>query len=417
MITTGGAALSFAREPYRGAAPLCWADALFRAVDVIAAACPGRAAAAVVITGAGPALVPESADGRVLGFLPWSASGAAYGGPSLFLPGLAAFRERNPGVYSSAALFFSSQEWLSHVLGARPVTALPHGAYAPYYWDERQCAALGVDASVFPPFVSMGSCIGRVRGERDGAALPVPRPPAAFGKLLPEGTPLLAGGPDFIMALIGTAVLEPGMICDRAGTSEGINLCIDEAEYARLRELRGNGAGPGAALRLLPHAVPGLYNAAVIIPRSGALFEEFRVQRNAPGVCGAESAAPETVYAALMEEIAGDGNHPARAVLGRMAANVKAALETLRAAAGIDGAGPLALSGGQAKSPIWNQMKADATGAVLVVPEIPDGELTGCAVLGALFLEGTGGGKDFAARLVEKARAVVRMRERYVPRG
>jgi xylulokinase len=409
--------ISFVREPYRGDAPLCWVDALFRAVDGIAAACPGRAAAAVAVTGAGPALVPVAGDGRALGLLPWSASGAAYHGPSLFLPGLAAFRERNPSVYSASVRFFSSQEWLSHVLGADPVTVLPHAAYAPYYWDERQCAAVGVDAALFPPFVSMGCCIGRVRGEKDFAAVSAPRPPASFKKLLPEGTPLLAGGPDFIMALIGTAVLEPGMICDRAGTSEGINLCIGKAEYDRLKELQGKGAGSGAALRLLPHAVPGLYNAAVIIPRSGALFEEFRVKRNAPGGCGQESAAPEKVYAALMDEIAGDGNHPARAVLGRMAANVKAALETLKAAAGIDGAGPLILSGGQAKSRIWNQMKADTAGAVLLVPEIPDGELTGCAVLGALFLERTGDGKDFAARLVAKARAVVRIRERYVPRG
>ena len=42
---------------------------------------------------------------------------------------------------------------------------------------------------------------------------------------IPAGLPVIAGGPDFIMSIIGTAATQPGRVCDRAGTSEGINLC------------------------------------------------------------------------------------------------------------------------------------------------------------------------------------------------
>ncbi len=37
------------------------------------------------------------------------------------------------------------------------------------------------------------------------------------------------------------------------------------------------------------------------------------------------------------------------------------------------------VSGGQARNPLWNQMKSDMTGKTILVPEIFDGELLGCA--------------------------------------
>lgn len=42
---------------------------------------------------------------------------------------------------------------------------------------------------------------------------------------LPPGIPVIGGGPDFVLTLLGTATVRPGRICDRSGTSDGINLC------------------------------------------------------------------------------------------------------------------------------------------------------------------------------------------------
>ena len=46
---------------------------------------------------------------------------------------------------------------------------------------------------------------------------------ADFG-LAPD-VPVFDAGPDFLAALVGTATLFPGRLCDRAGSSEGLNLC------------------------------------------------------------------------------------------------------------------------------------------------------------------------------------------------
>jgi sugar (pentulose or hexulose) kinase len=82
----------------------------------------------------------------------------------------------------------------------------------------------------------------------------------------------------------------------------------------------------------------------------------------------------------------------------------------------------MVVSGGQAKSPLWNAMKAKKTGAVLLVPEIPDGELAGDAVLGALYLEAGRAGADLPPgafpepeRLGECSQRMVRIKERYEP--
>lgn len=400
LISTGGVLLAFARETYAGDAPYSWADALCRAAASMAAAKPGLAAAAAAISAAGPALVAVAENGRALGTVHWFAKAASLSGPSFFLPGLFAFRETHPSVFAASRVFFSAQEWLSWTLGAEPVTVLPQAAYEPFYWDARQCAAAGFDPAAFPAFVPMGVPVGTVR--RGALSLAVPNADAAVFSILPEGTPIISCGPDFIMALIGTGVLEPGMICDRAGSSEGINLCLEEKDFKRLRnKIPANGA-----IRLLPHAVEGLYNAGVVIPRSGSLFEEFRRERTGktPGGNGHE---------ALMEEIVNNREHPGRAVLRNMADRVRAALETLSGETG-QNTGPMVVSGGQAKSRLWNQLKADLTGAELFVPEIPDGELTGGAALGALYLE-KNSSAPFARRLREAAGRMVRIGERFFP--
>jgi xylulokinase len=230
-------------------------------------------------------------------------------------------------------------------------TVLPQSAYKPYYWDEAQCAALSLDIAKFPPFAAMGTRIGSF-----------------------NGLPIIGGGPDFIMALVGTDTLEPGRVCDRAGSSEGINLCTKEptANYA-------NKTIPeGCALRILPHIIPGLWNAGFVIAKSGKLFEE----------------------------------KPGRATLAKMACRVKAGLAVL----GIEGC-TMTLSGGQAKSKVWNKMKARLTGCTLLVPEISDGELLGDAVLGALFLQGGSleGGDLAVNSLRQTAARMARIAARYEP--
>ncbi len=206
-----------------------------------------------------------------------------------------------------------------------------------------------------------------------------------------EGVPVVAGGPDFVVALVGTNTLSPGTACDRAGTSEGLNVCT---EYPV--------AHP--AIRALPSVMAGLWNASYLLPDTGASFHAWRI----------DSARRAKSYPEIMEEIArspieakpGEALHPGRAVVERIGFAVRRGVETLREATGFDG--DFALSGGQARNETWNQMKADITGASFALTGTADGELMGDAIIAFAAL------KHFGS-VAEAAGAMVRVTRRYEP--
>jgi xylulokinase len=423
LIDYDGRERGFVRRPYgrKREAVLAadWEDALAAAAGLLLSREDAAKPEAVCISGNGPTLVPVTPSGEALAPVHWydpaepaagngsaAESGAAAG--SLFLPHAAALMRERPGDYAAAKYLFSSQEWLAHRLGADPVTVLPAPAYEPYYWNAAQCETFGVDPGKFPPFVPLGTVVGRLSSA--GAA--------RFA--LPPGIPIIAGGPDFIMALIGVGALEAGIVCDRAGSSEGINICI-----------RGKAPAAAGSLRILPHVQEGCWNAGALIPGSGRLFEWYcSLVLNSPELTGAPTGAALTGggYEAVMRRImavprdavpfffppAGlvfSGALPGPAELGRavteaIAFRVCSALEDL-ARSGLP-VREMRLSGGQGKSPLWNQLKADITGVTLLTPEIADGELAGDAAAAAMSL-------GEAADLREAASRIVRIRERFVP--
>jgi xylulokinase len=410
-IDVDGHTFGFAREPY-GAATVAaedWESALARALERIFSRNDAGRPDAICISGNGPTLTPLARDGETLVPLYWyqgpqgsAESRGEAGGRSFFLPHVERFRQERPADYARTALLLPPQEWLSWRLGAEAAVVLP-AAYEPYYWDNAQCAALGIEVGLFPPFVAPGTVIGRVSREAARRLANL----AGGPERLSAGTPIVAGGVDFIMALIGAGTVEPGMVCDRAGTSEGINLC---AAFPGMEE-------PPKfppEIRTLPHASPGLWNLSVIIPVSGLLFEQYRA------VTGQENRSYEDTLAGLIPQgplpdlcPPGCGAEPfsgalefGQAVLATLGFTVRAAAETL----GRQGfpVREMRLSGGQSKNRRWNQLKADLAGIPLLVPEQPDCELAGDAVLGAIAL-------GEAADLREGIRRIVRIKEMVDP--
>jgi xylulokinase len=304
--------------------------------------------------------------------------GQGFAVQSFFLPHAVRFLKERPEDYAKTKQLFSVQEWLSWRLGAEAVTTLPAADYEPFYWNSEQLSLLGLDGTMLPPFAELGSVIGRLS-------------PAAAHRLsslggfeeaaFPAGIPILAGGPDFIMALIGVGAVKPGIVCDRAGTSEGINYCSASRPES-------------AALRVLPHVIKGYWNVSAVMPVSGSYFERYRT------LTGQE----DRDYGDLLSIMDTDGM--GRAVLEAVGFMVKGGLETLNSQGfPVD---EMRLSGGQGKNKLWNQLKADITGTVLLALEIPDGELGGGAVLGALAL-------GEAAGIAEGAERIVHIRERFAP--
>ena len=300
-------------------------------------------------------------------------------GASLFLPRIAAFRAKYPDVFDSAAQLFSGSEYVSYLLTGAAVTSLPDPRYEAAYWSKEELfrfsEALHIDterlAGLLPPFTAAGTVIGRFCG-----------------------IPVVAGVPDFIAALIGTGTLTAGTACDRAGSSEGINVCISQPHRAE-------------KTLLLPSVMPDLWNLSSVIPSSGAAFSDFLITHGLRG----------NDYIAAMERIAAEpfaasGAYPAtfagqgRAFVEELAFRIRHGCDLLEQASGFH---PVyTLSGGQAHNAIWCQMKADITGRTFALPAFADGELIGDA---ALALYGLGRGDNLAAI----AQRLIRIKRYYEP--
>jgi xylulokinase len=370
---------------------------------------------AIAISGNGPTLVPVTHAGKALQPLYWHDK-HLYVPPhlqhktsSFFLPRAAWLRHHAEHQYNDVNIFLSTQEWLSYQLGADPVTVLPSPSYIPFYWDDDQLNAFNLDAAKFAPFAEMGTMIGRVSSQ------------AASYFDLPPNIPIIAGGPDFIMALIGTGTIQSGMVCDRAGTSEGINVCTDSPLCKKFpaQELQSQN------LRTLPHVKDGLWNVSAMIPQSGKIFEWYRDmtgQNNRP-------------YREMMNEIIGDigfdcqpldadflsASHSGvgfigegdsgrtqlgRAIVESIGFMVLDSLQTLQSYG--FSVTEMRVSGGQAKNPMWNQLKANICGCTLHVPEIIDAELAGNACMAMIHL-GEAGNID------EACRKIVKIKETFTP--
>ncbi|MCL1815043.1 MAG: FGGY-family carbohydrate kinase [Treponema sp.] len=389
LIDNSGVLHGFARVPYKNKEAISWLDAFFLAAEQLAAA-PSSASlvpiTALIISGNGPTLVPvkgkdpETSESlRPLYWydpvpVPETDALSGEGISSFFLPRIRAALEFGPEKLEGVTSFFSPQEWLSWKLGSRPVTVLPHEGYIPYYWNDDQCRRLKAAMEWFPPFVIMGTVTGELTFIKNAA-----RPPLG---LLSPGIPIIAGAVDFIMALIGTGTLEPGKACDRTGSSEGVNLCVSSPPVV-----------PSKELRVLPHAIPGLWNLGAVIPKSGILFEQYRTA----------SGQEEKPHSELVKEILSRSSHPGRLVLETIGRSFVKALDDL------EGTGntirEIVLSGSQCATPLWNQHKAAISGRILKIPAIIHAELAGNAAL----CETVFSGKN----IQETSSAMIRIKETY----
>lgn len=360
-------------SPGFGESPCClqelfdgehWLRALIEASISLKKQSPNAAIEGVCISGNGPTLATEEGEvflwnhpapqGLVEEIQQTLASRKLL---SIFLPRLLLFKKLFPSEWEKTPTIFSGPEYLIWRLTGKRLTILPEKRFLPAYWSQDSLAALGIEASKLPDFASPGTRAGNLLSVMGGL----------LG--LPEETPVFCGGPDFVVALIGTNTLEPGKLCDRAGSSEGINLCLAETPAQAIREAGIEG------IRVLPSVVPGLFNASVLIPDSGIRFSKFR-----------KAVAPQMSYqkfvAALLENP--DFSQEGFRLMEALALEVKLAYEKLAAVASLTGttiSGTICTTGGQAKNLQWLQFKSGIVGAAFSITACADAELVGDAVL------------------------------------
>lgn len=182
-------------------------------------------------------------------------------GNSLFLPKLIAFKELFQKEYNRTKYLFSGPEYLIYKLTQNAITLLPEKRFIPAYWDDKTLSKNDVDipAEKLPPFVKIGEKCGNLTAEN-----------AKFLKLK-KNIPVFCAGPDFVAALIGTNTLENGKICDRSGSSEGINFCVNKQVFHE-------------KIRTLPSVQSDLWNISYLIPKSSKSSEIERLKMIKDGI-------------------------------------------------------------------------------------------------------------------------------------
>lgn len=315
-----------------------------------------------------------------------------------FIPKVMWLKVHRPETYAAACYYCQSWDFVAARLsGELAVSISP--SIAP--WDDDLLAASELDRAKFSAHRKMASLVGRVTAE------------AARLTDLPEGLPVVGGISDYFESLIGSGALQPGIASDNGGTSESLNVCWDAA-------LEITGAF------CIPSFTDGYWYLGGPTSTTGKALEWWREQ--ILELTGADwqflqnvsSIPPGSENLIFLPYLAGERaplwdpdargvffglslhhrrEHLTRAILEGVAYTLCHLIEHIEAA-GAE-VRQIRMGGGQAKSKLWCQIKADATGRRVIIPEVTD-----VAVLGAAIIAGVGIGvfEDFATGAAQMVR-------------
>jgi len=326
---------------------------------------------------------------------------------SFFIPKILRVKKEESELYNRTKYFLGCPEYLSFALTGQARTVFPSDGFDRWFWNDAVLEKLKLDEAKFPAFIRPGDTYGTI----------LPSVAQYFG--FANNIPVITGGPDFFAAILGAGVMKPGQICDRTGSSEGINLCVNE----RVDDDR---------LMCYGHPVKPYWNISGIISTAGKAIEWCR---DLLGI-----ASYDDFFALARESSAGSGglvflphlagergpvlNPSARgawsgislnsgrrefanSVLEGIAFAVRDIIAVMEESSDAK-AEQLRVTGGLAGNAALNQIKADITGREILQPVYKETELLGLAVIGACFL---GKFSSFA----EASAAMVSIEKTYEP--
>lgn len=287
---------------------------------------------------------------------------------SLFLPRILAFKNLYKNQFEKQKIF-SGPEYLIWSLTNSQITILPEDRYEAAYWNDQVLTAIGGSTAnssspeknestaincspSMGPFVKPGFNCGTITKE------------IASQLKISSSAKVIAGGPDFTVALIGTNTLQQGKLCNRAGSSEGLNWCTAKPVFA-------------SGIRTLPSVIPGLWNASILSHNSGDRIADSKQAYEKEN--NVEISFSQYIKLCLEEK---DKN--GAQILQELSDFFKDGISKLRTLSkenNIPLRETVMVTGGQAKNPLWLNHKAECSQINLATCEIPDSELIGDAVL------------------------------------
>ena len=287
---------------------------------------------------------------------------------SLFLPRILAFKNLYKKQFENQKIF-SGPEYLIWSLSNSQITILPEDRYEAAYWNDQVLTAISGSTAnnsspeknestaincspSMGPFVKPGFNCGTITKE------------IASQLKISSSAKVIAGGPDFTVALIGTNTLQQGKLCNRAGSSEGLNWCTAKPVFA-------------SGIRTLPSVIPGLWNASILSHNSGDRIADCKQAYEKEN--NVEISFSQYIKLCLEEK---DKN--GAQILQELSDFFKDGISKFRTLSkenNIPLRETVMVTGGQAKNPLWLKHKAECSQINLATCEIPDSELIGDAVL------------------------------------
>lgn len=309
-------------------------------------------------------------------------------------------QHHEPEVFSSVAHVSMLGDWIVHRLSGARVTDPSLGSSSGMFelgertWSRRIIEICNLDASMFPEVLAPGTIVGSVTVD------------AASASGLSAGTPVMVGGADTQMSLVGIGVFEAGAFTIVGGSFWQHTVLLDQPlidTRGRLRTLchaapgqwmmEGLGFYSGLAMRWFRDGfceaekrqaemdATDVYNlleaqAATVPPGSNGvmgifsnLMEAKRWVHSSPGFIGFDIADPE--HSGRRECLRAIEESAAYVSLGHMRIVEELTGQTIERAV---------MTGGAAKGALWPQLVADVLGIPLAIPEVKESSALGVAM-------------------------------------
>ncbi len=300
------------------------------------------------------------------------------------------YKENHPDSYDRARWFLVPKDFINFKLTGTAATD-PSEASGSFLWDwqsdsysPRIAEAIGVDAGRFAPVSASHEVIGQVSQS------------AAELTSLAPGTPVVAGGGDFPVSMLGFGIVGEGIASDVTGTSTLFATHSSKPLiHPAVQNLRHvvDGWIPftildcgGLSMKWCKDLVTSargnevsfesLIEMATAVPEGseGLVFYPYMLGERRPE----NTSARGGYFGITLNHAAG---HFARAAMEGVALAMGRDVELFRGL-GVDVERILCVGGG-ARNELWNQIKADVVRAPLHLSDEPEAGIKGAALLGA----------------------------------
>jgi xylulokinase len=298
-------------------------------------------------------------------------------------------RDNDPAAYEAAAAVLMPKDYINLRLTGEIAMDRTEAALsfmmspATGQWSPSMCDRLGLDRTKLAPIRMPAEILGRVTAA------------AARETGLADGTPVLVGGGDYPLALLGSGVCRPGLGSDVTGTSAIVTVVAAEPLLDPEICNVGTVDGGWGSFVLLDSGGDAMRWARRALHEKTLSYDDI-VARAASAPAGAEGlfflpylagerlGRHRNARAQFFGLAAAHGlGHLHRAVLEGVAFAVTRHIRIMERAAGHRLERVIA-SGGGAKTALWLKIKASAYGIPIVVPAEPECGVVGCAALAAV---------------------------------